>query len=140
MINSMSRLVRDQLQNYYQGVVKCDDPACGLETRQLSVNGGVCLNRGCNGRMSAVVSERSVQTQLKYFECLWNVGHVTQQLTESCSTYGSQKELESMISKTDKKIAAELHKLAKANIEECAYNWIVPSFWQSIFGGIRAKQ
>jgi DNA polymerase alpha subunit A len=139
IINSMSLLVREQLQHYYEGVVKCDDPACGLETRQLSVNGGVCLNRGCNGRMSSIVSEHALQTQLKYFECLWNIDHVTQHLADK-NEYGTKQELASMVSKTDKRIAAELHRIAKENVQECSYNWIAPSFWQSVFGGIRVKQ
>jgi DNA polymerase alpha subunit A len=141
IMNSMSILMQEQLRNYYQGVVKCDDPACGLETRQLSVNGCVCLNRGCNGRMSPIVSERAIQTQLKYFECMWNIDHVTKQLADDkTNDFGTQQNLEKMISKTDKRIAMELHKIAKKNVEECAYNWIAPSFWQSVFGGIRSKQ
>ncbi|KAG7347959.1 B family DNA polymerase [Nitzschia inconspicua] len=139
IMNSMSLLIRDQIQAYYAGVVKCDDPACGLETRQLSVNGGVCLNRGCNGRMSSKVSEHALQTQLKYFECLWNIDHVTQQLSDTV-VLGTKQELTSMISKTDKKIAAHLHQAANEFVQDCAYNWIAPSFWQSIFGSIQAKQ
>jgi DNA polymerase alpha subunit A len=139
IINTMSLLVREQLQAYYQGVVKCDDPACGLETRQLSVNGGVCLQRGCNGRMFSMVSEHALQTQLKYFECLWNIDHVTQQLADK-NIFGTQQELRSMLSKTDKAIAAELNRIAKENVDECSYNWIAPSFWQNVFGGLSAKQ
>lgn len=139
MMNSMSLLIREQLQAYYAGAVKCDDPACGLETRQLSVNGGVCLNRGCNGRMSSKVSEHALQTQLKYFECMWNIDHVTQQLAET-DIYGSKQELATMISKTDKKIAAHLHQCADEVVKQCAYNWISPSFWQNVFGCLQAKQ
>mmetsp|Transcript_36596 Transcript_36596/g.40877 ORF Transcript_36596/g.40877 Transcript_36596/m.40877 type:complete len:1641 (-) Transcript_36596:110-5032(-) len=141
IMNSMTMLMRERLQAYYEGVVKCDDPACGLESRQLSVNGGVCLNRGCNGRMTSMVSERAVQTQLKYFECLFNVGHVTKQLVDNNNNSGSsQKELASMIARTDKMMANELCRISKENIEECSYNWIAPSFWQQIFGGIQVKQ
>jgi DNA polymerase alpha subunit A len=139
IMNSMAVLVRKQLQDYYQGVIKCDDPACGLETRQLSVNGGVCLNRGCNGRMTSMVKERSLQTQLKYFECLFDADHVCQQL-EGKGTYGSKHDLEKYISKADRVIAGELRRIAKENVDECAYNWIVPSFWQSMFGAISSKQ
>lgn len=139
IMNSMAILTHDQLNVYYQGTVKCDDPACGLETRQLSVCGGVCLSRGCNGRMVPLVSERSLQTQLKYFECLFNVNHVCKQLSDT-GLYGSQKDLEKSISKTDRSISNELYKVAKGNVEECAYNWISPSFWQSMFGSIRVKQ
>lgn len=141
IMNSIAIVVREQLSTYYQGYVKCDDPACGLETRQLSVNGGVCLNRGCNGRMSSMVSERTIQTQLKYFECLFDTVHVCKQLADTGRHGGStQNDLEKFISKADRRMANELCKIAKSNVEECAYNWISPSFWQSMFGGICAKQ
>jgi len=139
--NSMSIMIRERLQAYYQGVVKCDDPACGLETRQLSVNGGVCLARGCNGRMRNMVSEHSIQTQLKYFECLFDVDHITKQLVDNKQNFGSnQKELASMIARTDKSMADELCKVSKENMAECSYNWIAPSFWTQVFGGIQTKQ
>jgi len=141
IMNAMSIMMRGELQAYYHGSVKCDDPACGLETRQLSVNGGVCLARGCNGRMNSLVSERSLQTQLKYFECLFDVDHVTKQLVDNKHNFGSnRKELTSMIAKTDKLMARELLEVSKEKISECSYNWIAPSFWQQIFGGIQTKQ
>eukprot|EP00536_Pseudo-nitzschia_multiseries_P002404 jgi/Psemu1/322530/estExt_fgenesh1_pg.C_320004 len=141
IMNSVELLKRKCRDAYYDGCVKCDDPACGLETRQLSVNGGVCLSRGCNGRMVPKISERILQTQLKYFECLFDVDHVTKQLVDSKQNFGSnEKELAKMISKTDKKIAAELLAVAKEQTNECAYNWIAPSFWQQVFGGIQTKQ
>ena len=141
IMNSMEMLMRGHIQAYHEGVLKCDDPACGLETRQLSVCGGVCLSRGCNGRMKPLVSERSLQKQLKYFECLFDVGHVTKQLVATKSNFGSnENQLASMISKTDRKMADELFSVAKENTGECAYNWITPSFWKEVFGGIQAKQ
>jgi hypothetical protein len=66
---------------------------------------------------------------------------VTKQLADDkMNNFGTQQDLEKMISKTDKRIAMELYKIAKKNVEECSYNWIAPSFWQSVFGAIRSKQ
>ena len=141
IMNEMSMLMREQLKVYYEGSCKCDDPACGLETRQLSVNGGVCLARGCNGNMTSMVTERSIQTQLKYFECLFDVEHVTKQLVDSKQNFGSnQKELKSMIARTDKMMGRELCKISKEHMSECSYNWIAPSFWKQVFGGLQTKQ
>lgn len=139
IMNAMSTLKHQQLQEYYKGVVKCDDPICGLETRQLSVCGGVCLHRGCSGRMTQVFEERTLQTQLKYLECLFDKDHVCKQLAAK-GVYGTQKDLEKYISKTDGIMSDELCRMAKENVEECAYNWIAPSFWRSMFGGISTKQ
>jgi DNA polymerase alpha subunit A len=141
IMSGMTLLIRKQQQAYYSGCVKCDDPACGLETRQLSVNGGVCLARGCNGRMTPLVTEQSVQKQLKYFECLFDADHVTKQLVDNKQNFGSnQKELLSMIARTDKRMADALHKASKQSMSECSYNWILPSFWQSVFGSASTKQ
>lgn len=139
ILNVMGNLKRENLQEYYKGITKCDDPACGLETRQLSVNGGVCLNRGCNGRMTSLFKERQLQNQLKYLECLFDTDHVCQQLA-SKEVYGTKAELEKYISKHDRAIFKELHRVAKESVDECDYNWISTSMWQSMFGAIRAKQ
>jgi len=134
IVNAISLLMRKQLQNYYSGCVKCDDPACGLQTCQLSVTGGGCLARGCNGRMTSAVTERSLQLQLKYFECLFDVDHTTKQLVESKWSLGSnQNELISMIATFDKRLAEELCNISKKTMSECGYNWILSSFWRQVF-------
>ena len=48
--NTMSIYVRGLMGKYYEGLVRCDEPSCGLETRQLSVAGAVCLRLGCHGK------------------------------------------------------------------------------------------
>jgi hypothetical protein len=86
-----------------------------------------------------VVQERTIQTQLKYLECLFDKDHVCKQL-EAKGIYGTKNDLEKYISKTDRIMSDELCRIAKENVEECAYNWIAPSFWQDMFGGIASKQ
>jgi DNA polymerase alpha subunit A len=139
ILNSMSLVVNEQLKEYYKGIIKCDDPLCGLETRQLSVVGGVCLRRGCNGQMHPTMSDRQMQAQLKYFECLFDVDHVCEQI-ERKKTHGTKKELFQSMSKWDKAVYAELTENARNLLGQCSYNWIAPSFWQSMFGGIGIKQ
>jgi hypothetical protein len=81
MMNSMSILIRDQLATYCECEIKCGD--CAIVARQLSVNSSVCLKRGCNGRMSSMISESDLHSQLKYYVCLWDTDHVSQQLAHS---------------------------------------------------------
>ena len=98
--------------------------------------------------MSTVIKERSLQTQLKYFECLFDKDHVCQQLVNqeygitkgSREFLGKKKEVEGYVSSDAGAIPQELHRMAKTNVEECGYNWIAPSFWQSMFGVISTKQ
>jgi DNA polymerase alpha subunit A len=139
IFNSMSLVVNKQQKEYYKGSIKCDDPLCGLETRQLSVVGGVCLRRGCNGQMHPTMSDRQMQAQLKYFECLFDVDHVCEQI-ERKKTHGTKKELLQSIAKWDKAVYAELTENARSLLGQCSYNWIAPSFWQSMFGGGGIKQ
>lgn len=104
-----------------------------METRQVSV--------AAAGEVRPFVDERSVQTQLKYMECLFDVDHICGQIGAlKGSPHGSKQELESYVSKPDRIMAAELHRVTKENVEECAYNWVAPSFWQSMFGAIAEKK
>ena len=136
--NTMSIWTRGLMGRYYEGLSRCDEPSCGLETRQLSVAGGVCLRRGCNGKMCSVDSERDVYTHLKYLESLFNAEHVGEQL-EKKKTFGRKADILKNISKHDRATFEELHREAKTTLDSSAFNWIAPSFWQGLFD-VGAKQ
>ena len=143
VVNGMTLLVRHQLEDYYKRTIQCDDPICGLKTRQLSVNGGVCLSRGCNGQMRPLVGERILQKQLKYLECLFDKNHVSQQLMDSLRSFGgsnwSEKDVK-LLMKNDEAMSGQLHVVAKEHLNDCGYNWISPSFWNTMFAGLACKQ
>jgi DNA polymerase alpha subunit A len=70
--------IKQHLALYYQGWLICDDPACGLRTRQMSVYGHRCLSLkglgyGCSGRMKLEYSEKMMYNQLLYFSNLFDV-------------------------------------------------------------------
>lgn len=132
IVNTMSIWVRGLTCRYYEGLVRCDEPSCSLETRQLSVVGGICLRRGCRGKMLSVDSERDVHAHLKYLECLFNVDHFCEQL-EKKKTFGRKVDLLKIISKFDRTMFDELHKAAQKNLESSAYNFINPEFWTGLF-------
>ena len=139
IMNASSVLVSNQLREYYRGTVKCDDPICGLETQQLSVVGGVCLQRGCNGQMHAKYSERRLHLQLKYLDCLFDINRCCDQL-EKKNLYGSKADLLKSILKPEREVFKELHRNMRKVLDECSFNWIDPSFWQTMFGNIGTKQ
>jgi DNA polymerase alpha subunit A len=132
ILNAVSIWVRGLSTRYYEGWVRCDEPSCGLETRQLSVAGGCCLARGCHGRMLPVDSEREVHTHLKYLESLFNVEHACEQL-EKKKVFGARKDLLRGISKHDRSTYKDLHRSAVKYLEASAFNWISPSFWNGLF-------
>jgi DNA polymerase alpha subunit A len=70
--------IKQHLARYYQGWLVCDDPACGLRTRQMRVYGHRCLGLkglgyGCSGRMRFEYSEKMMYNQLLYFSNLFDV-------------------------------------------------------------------
>jgi DNA polymerase alpha subunit A len=140
--NAVHQLVYKKMREYYNGVSRCDDPACGLITRQVSVAGSICLARGCTGKLHAVVSERSLYTQMKYLDTLFDISHAVEQRRKANHQSDVPKaELLKTISKHDKLCLDELHKSAHRYIDGSAYNWIEASLWQRLFaGGVSTKQ
>ena len=125
--NSVQQLVHRRMQEYYAGAARCDDPACQLTTRQVSVVSS-CLARGCTGKMHSVVSERALYTQLKYLDSLFDISHAVEQRSKT-----PKLELLNAISKQDTVCFEELHATATHYLRGSAYNWIEPSLWRSLF-------
>lgn len=76
--------VKQHIAKYYQGWLICDDPACGLRTRQMSVYGHKCLGSkglgyGCSGRMRYEYTEKMLYNQLLYLANLFDVDKVKEQ-------------------------------------------------------------
>lgn len=141
LTNTVAQLVHGRIQEYYAGVLRCDDPACSEETRQLSVAGNICLQRGCTGKMHPTFSERSLHTQLKYLDSLFDISHACDQLEQKKSTLMTKPEMLKMVSKYDKESMGELHEHANKYLKGSAFNWIGPSFFQSLFGNsVAVKQ
>ena len=154
------KLVHRCMRRYYSGVVRCDDPVCSLRngTRQISVAGGVCLARGCTGRMHPEYSERALHTQLKYLVSLFDIQHAVRKAVEDNRVRGyngdggsvrgksdaaTKAELLKTLSKNDKVALEELHRHSKKYLTGSAFHWIEPTLWTSLFGvgvGVSAKQ
>jgi DNA polymerase alpha subunit A len=138
LLNAMSIWVRGLTCKYYDGRIRCDEAGCGLETRQVSVAGSVCLRSGCNGRMYSVDTEREIHTHLKYLENLFSVDHTCEQL-EKQKSFGHKEDIKLLIKKHDQNAFAVLHSAAKNHLASSAFNWIDASFWNSLLE-VRAKQ
>ena len=70
--------IRTHLAVYYSGWVVCDDGACGITTRQISVYGKRCLGssgkaHGCKGVMRYKYSDKALYNQLLYFDAIFDV-------------------------------------------------------------------
>jgi DNA polymerase alpha subunit A len=78
VVAQVEHAVRMLTAKYYDGWLACDDPACGVRGRSLSVYGHRCLGpqghaRGCAGRARYEVSGRLVGCTLGYWKGLWDV-------------------------------------------------------------------
>lgn len=70
--------IRKHIATYYAGWLVCDDQACGITTRQISVYGKRCISNsgkayGCKGIMRYKYSDKALYSQLLYFEALFDV-------------------------------------------------------------------
>ncbi|ODV61419.1 DNA-directed DNA polymerase alpha catalytic subunit POL1 ASCRUDRAFT_158487 [Ascoidea rubescens DSM 1968] len=79
MITSqLERIIRSFISLHYAGWLVCDDPACGVITRQISVYGRRCIglsgrSQDCRGIMSYRFNDKQLYTQLLYFDSIFNV-------------------------------------------------------------------
>ena len=105
LANSMAIWSHGLTKRYYQSGYCCDEPSCGLVTRQLSVVGAICLRMGCPGTMQPLSTERSVHTHLKYLERLVCVEH---------AGAGDER---NVLSKHEKAAFDSLHKLAVSSVK-----------------------
>ena len=135
ILNKMNLLKKEKQRVYYDGLVRCDDPMCNLETRQLSVYEGCCLKQGCNGRMKTVFTESALQTQLKYFDSLFDMTHALKQLKRSSSSM-TEKEVTKSISGADKDAFQMMHGFSSHALNQSGYNWVSGGFFQTLFGGV----
>lgn len=142
MANSMAIWVHNLHRKYYEGCIRCDEPMCGLETRQLSVHGGVCLRRGCNGRMQPICTERSIHTHLKYLETLFDASHKGKQLIEKkkIGYTDYEKLVKDKLPKQTRAAFKDLHARSQKLMGSSAFNWISPHFWRAMVVGAQAQQ
>ncbi|KAL7539084.1 hypothetical protein ACHAXR_009011, partial [Thalassiosira sp. AJA248-18] len=134
ILNKMNLMKKHQQELYYDGLVRCDDPMCNLETRQLSVYEGCCLKAGCNGRMKTVYTESALQTQLKYFDSLFDMTHACKQLQKSQTVSLTEKEVIKSLAKEDKEAFQLLHGFSSHTLNKSGYNWVSGQFFQTLFG------
>ena len=71
-------MIRKHIALYYAGWLVCDDPACGITTRQISVYGKRCIgNSGramdCKGVMRYRYNDKQLYNQLLYFQSIFDV-------------------------------------------------------------------
>ena len=116
----------------------CEDPACGLHTRQLSVKGSVCLQRGCKSKMKSAYDAKALDTQIKYLKSIFDFGHCYKQYKKISSNANSTtlvplSEVEKALSSEDQKLANAVCKRLANFLHKSEYDSIDPIFFFRMF-------
>ncbi|KJX92393.1 DNA polymerase alpha catalytic subunit like protein [Zymoseptoria brevis] len=126
--------IRTHTSRYYSAWLTCDDAACGMRTRQMSVYGHRCLGPkglayGCSGRMAFEYSEKALYNQLLYLQGLFDVDRSLEKMEHEKSLVKVEGEAE----KREKvKVMAGLNRerfgvcrdVVKQYLERSGWGWV----------------
>ncbi|KAI5966943.1 POL1 [Candida pseudojiufengensis] len=78
LTSQLELAIRKHIALYYSGWLTCDDNACGVTTRQISVYGKKCIGTSgkavdCKGIMRYRYSDKALYNQLLYFNSIFDV-------------------------------------------------------------------
>mmetsp|Transcript_18898 Transcript_18898/g.27965 ORF Transcript_18898/g.27965 Transcript_18898/m.27965 type:complete len:1429 (+) Transcript_18898:96-4382(+) len=115
LANAVQRNIHTSTKKYYLAPSVCDDPACSLVSKQVSVAGRICLAPGgCSGRIRSQISEAQLHQQLEYLSHLFSTK-------------------EGKIPKADQIVMKQLQAMTKQHLQRSAFHWIEPDLWQTWF-------
>jgi DNA polymerase alpha subunit A len=126
--------IRQLLARYYEGEVVCDDAACALHTRSLSVYGSRCLGpkglaKDCLGRMRWAMGEKDVWNQLLYFQALFDVDRVSK--AEGGKEGSEVREKMKVLAEVNRERCGTLKEVVGAWLERNGRQWVQ---MDSLFG------
>lgn len=130
--------IRRHTARYYSAWLVCDDPACGMRTRQMSVYGHRCLGPkglayGCSGRMAFEYSEKALYNQLLFLQGLFDVDKSVEKMSSGIKVEGEGEKREKI------KILAGMNRdrfavcwdVVKAYLDKSGWGWVS---MDSLFG------
>lgn len=140
IVAQLEAQIRTQTARYYEGWLRCDDPACGNRTRQISVYGHRCLGprgmaEGCLGRMGYEYSEKRMYNQLLYFARLWDVEKAKESIGNAKSGVGAEdradKEKVAALVEWSRVRFGTVKGVVDAYLNKCGRQWVE---MDSLFG------
>jgi len=136
--NKVNSMIKKHVAKHGTHEMMCEDPACGLRTRQLSVTGCVCLQRGCKATMKPVHSAQVLDTQIKYLKSLFDIVHCHKQYEKLCKSSDKSdivplSEVKRTISAQDQAVAEAICDRVKMTLLKSAYNTIDSSLFSRLF-------
>ena len=128
--------VRRHTSRYYSAWLVCDDPACGMRTRQMSVYGHRCLGPkglayGCSGRMSFEYSEKALYNQLLYLQGIFDVDKSLEKLSKPGAVKLEENEKVRILAGMNRERFAICWDVVKAYLDKSGWGWVS---MDSLFG------
>lgn len=138
----LEQQIRRHTSKYYSAWLICDDPACGMRTRQMSVYGHRCLGPkglayGCSGRMSFEYSEKALYNQLLYLQSIFDTDKMVEKMSAAGgivkmdSAEGEKREKIKVLAGMNKQRFAICWEVVKAYLDKSAWGWVS---MESLFG------
>ena len=134
--NKATLMIRKSVVTHGKYELVCEDPSCQLKTRQLSVSGKCCINRGCNGIMQPTHSAMQLDTQIKYLKSLFDISHCYKQYARSCNSASAAiefQEVKRTLSHQDQLISEAICNKLLITLKKSAYDTVEPAFFQKLF-------
>lgn len=134
--------VKNMVSKYYENELTCEDPTCGLVTKQLSVCGPRCLAKQCQGKLKPVFGECELWNTMMYHSCLFDLDHSVSEGEKESSELGDlflkggsfdKKTVVASISGDDRETLRLLKGVADGILEGNAYNFVRPSLFSMFF-------
>ncbi|KAJ1956569.1 DNA-directed DNA polymerase alpha catalytic subunit pol1, partial [Linderina pennispora] len=72
LATQMALAIRHHIRRYYCFEMACDEPACGLHSRAMSVAGSRCLRPHCSGKLHEVYTDKMLYNQILFFSAILN--------------------------------------------------------------------
>jgi len=133
VVAQMESQIRQHIARYYAGWLVCDDPSCGMRTRQMSVYGHRCLGPkgtglGCLGRMHFEYTEKMLYNQLLYLCKMFDVDKAKKDV-EKMPTGGMEKV--KVLAEINRERFETVEEVVKGYLERNGRQWVQ---MDSLFG------
>jgi len=133
ILNLVRKVKQDAQRKYYDGLARCDNPLCDLETRLVFSSTQCCPRATCDGSLKAIHNESWLQTQLKYLDSLFDIAHAKKRMLSSCPSL-TEGRIGDILSKDDKDALALMRGFLCHSLNKSGYNWVSSEFFQTLFG------
>ena len=128
--------IRRHTSRYYSAWLICDDPACGMRTRQMSVYGHRCLGPkglayGCSGRLSFEYSEKALYNQLLYLQSIFDVDKTLEKMNRVGVVKNEEAEKVKILAGMNRERFGVTSAVLEAFLDKSGWGWVS---MDSLFG------